>query len=67
MKGDLDQAQKELVEAKPMVTQIENLKEKLGQASKKAAGLEDKVKQLKYKVEEVKEAGVAKFKDLVGY
>lgn len=43
-----------MVEARPKEAQVDELKEKLGQANKKAAGLENKVEQLKIKVEEAR-------------
>lgn len=43
MKGDLDQAQKELAEARPKVALVEEQKEKLGQANEKAVGSKNKV------------------------
>lgn len=67
VKGALQKAQKELAEARPKVVQVEELKEKLGQANEMIARLEDEIKQLRNEVLEAKAARVAEFKDLVGY
>lgn len=53
--------------AKPKVVKVEELKEKLGQANEKASRLENDVEQLKGKVEEVREARVTKYKEVISY
>lgn len=67
VKGEQERTQKELVEAKPKVAQMQELKKKLGQANEKTVGPEDKIEQLKGKVEKAKEVKVDEYKESVDY
>lgn len=67
LKKELSQVQKDLEKENLKVVQVEELQEKLGQANKKANGLEAEVEQLRWKVEEAKNASVAEYKESINY